>query len=231
MTRRRLRSVAPTALSMPRARSLRWASTEKPATDTRPMNTRPTASTTRTTVAGESPPAVPMGRNRLAAGTPGSVPLPPVIACCAAAWPISRITWRWCATWPGATRANSSARLLGFCAMPVTWAVGGAGRLPGAAHVRAVQGCYLAGQRNLAGGGRVAAADQAEQRGVVVPVRILRAQLHGLGGAGRDVLGLDEIGRTVAVLDGGDVGSQVRVGAGQGDRRGGGAQCCVARVR
>jgi hypothetical protein len=38
--------------------------------------------------------------------------------------------------------------------------------------------------------------------------------LHGLGGARRDVLILDEIGRAPAVLDGGDVGGQVRVGAG-----------------
>ena len=108
---------------------------------------------------------------------------------------------------------------------------GHAGRLPCAAHVRVVQGRYLAGQRDLPGAGRVGAADQAEQRRVVVPVRTLGAELHRLGGAGSDVLGLDEIGRTPVVLDGGDVGGQVRVGAGQRDRRGGGAERRVVRVR
>ena len=61
MTRRTLRSVAPIALSMPRARSLRWAITEKPATDTRPMKTRPSTATTRTIVAGGIPLTLPMG--------------------------------------------------------------------------------------------------------------------------------------------------------------------------
>ena len=46
-----------------------------------------------------------------------------------------------------------------------------------------------------------------------------------------DVLILDEIGRTPAVLDGGDVGGQVRVGAGQRDQRGSGAERGVAGVR
>src|SRR5712691_12088429 len=89
---------------------------------------------------------------------------------------------------------------------------GGAGGLPGAAHVRAVQGRDLAGQRDLVGPGRVGAADQAEQRRVVVPVRILRTELHRLRGASSDVLILNQIGRAPAVLDGGDVGGQVRVG-------------------
>ena len=30
------------------------------------------------------------------------------------------ITWLGCVTWPGATSANSSCRLLGFCTIPVT---------------------------------------------------------------------------------------------------------------
>ena len=120
MTRRRLRSVAPIALSMPRARSLRWAITEKSATDTSPMNTRPSASTTRTTVAGENLLALPVGKDTLAAGTPGSVPLPPVSARWAAAEPSSMTTWLGCVTWPKATSANWSARLLGSCTMPVT---------------------------------------------------------------------------------------------------------------
>ncbi len=120
MTRRRLRWVAPIALSMPRARSLRWAITEKPATDTRPMNTRPSTSTTRTVVAGENLLALLVGNDTVAAGTPGSVPLPPLIACCAAAGPSSMVTCLGCVTWPGAASANSSARLLGSCTMPVT---------------------------------------------------------------------------------------------------------------
>ena len=82
MTRRRLRSVAPIALSMPRARSLRWAITEKPATDTRPMNTRPRTSTNRTPVADGSPLMKAEGNvNVAAAGIPGSVALPLLIAC------------------------------------------------------------------------------------------------------------------------------------------------------
>ena len=120
MTRRRLRSVAPIALSMPRARSLRWAITEKPATDTRPMNARPSTSTTRTPTAGEIPPDIAVGNVTVAAATPGSVGLPLPIACRAAGEPTSMITWLGCVTWPGATSANSSARLLGFCTKPVT---------------------------------------------------------------------------------------------------------------
>ena len=81
MTRRRLRSVAPIALSMPRARILRWAITEKPATDTRPMNTRPRTSTTRTPVADGIPLMKADGNVSVAAGIPGSVPLPLLIAC------------------------------------------------------------------------------------------------------------------------------------------------------
>ena len=81
MTRRRLRSVAPIALSMPRARSLRWAITEKPATDTRPMNTKPSTSTTRTIVADGSPLMKAEGNvNAAPAGMSGSVPLPLLIA-------------------------------------------------------------------------------------------------------------------------------------------------------
>ena len=55
MTSRTLRSVAPSAASMPSARSRRWAITVNPATDTRPMNTSPSTATTRTIVAGGIP--------------------------------------------------------------------------------------------------------------------------------------------------------------------------------
>ena len=122
MTRRRLRSVAPIAVSMPRARRLRWAITEKPATDTRPMNTRPSTSTTRTSTADEIPPELDTlgGVTAAAAGIPGSVPLPSLIACWTAGEPSSMITWLGCGTWPGAASANSSARVLGSCTMPVT---------------------------------------------------------------------------------------------------------------
>ena len=120
MTRRRLRSVAPIALSMPRARSLRWAITEKLATDTRPMNARPTTSTTRMSVACGNPPTCSLGTASTAAGTPGSVTSPLTVASRAAAGPSSMMTWLGCGTWPGATRANSSDRLLGSAAMPVT---------------------------------------------------------------------------------------------------------------
>ena len=52
MTSLTLRSVAPSALSMPSARSRRCAITVNPATDTRPMNTSPSTAITRTIVAG-----------------------------------------------------------------------------------------------------------------------------------------------------------------------------------
>jgi len=117
MTRRRLRSVAPIALSMPRARSLRWASTEKLATDTRPMNARPSTSTTRMSTAGETPLTCCVGSDTFAAGTPGTVP---PMSSCAAAGPSSMITWPGCRIWSEATSANWSASLLGSCTMPVT---------------------------------------------------------------------------------------------------------------
>ena len=121
MTRRRWRSVAPIALSMPRARSLRWAITEKLATDTRPMKARPSTSTSRTPIAGEIPPDSALGVMTVAAaGRPDSVPVPGPIACRTAGEPSSMVTWLGCVTWPGATSANSSARLLGSCTMPVT---------------------------------------------------------------------------------------------------------------
>ena len=56
----------------------------------------------------------------MAAGTPGSVTSPLAVASRAAAGPSSMITWLGCLTWPGATSANSSDRLLGSCTMPVT---------------------------------------------------------------------------------------------------------------
>ena len=59
--------------------------------------------------------------NVAAAGIPGSVALPSLIACWTAGKePTSMITWLGCVTWPGAASANSSARLLGSCTMPVT---------------------------------------------------------------------------------------------------------------
>ncbi len=214
MTRRRLRPVAPIALSMPRARSLRWAITEKPATDTRPMNTRPSTSTTRTSTAGEIPPDIMLGIATVAtAGIPGSVPVPLPTARWTAGEPSSMITWLGWLTWPGATSANSSARLLGSL-HHAGHPPGRAGGPPGPAHVRAVLGRDLAGQRDLAGTGRVGAADQAEQRGVVVPVRILGTELHRLGAAVSDVLILNDIGWTPATRNGGDVGGQLRVAAG-----------------
>src|SRR6201997_1992458 len=68
MTRRRLRSVAPIALSMPRARSRRWAITEKLATDTRPTNAKPSTSSTRICTAGATPLTCCVGSDTIAAG-------------------------------------------------------------------------------------------------------------------------------------------------------------------
>ena len=52
MTRRTLRSVAPSAESMPSARSRRWASTVKPAAATRPTKIRPMIAIANTMTAG-----------------------------------------------------------------------------------------------------------------------------------------------------------------------------------
>jgi hypothetical protein len=54
---------------------------------------------------------------------------------------------------------------------------GGAGCLPGAPHMRVVQVRHTTGQRGLARAGRVLAADQAEHRDVVQPVRFLSLQV------------------------------------------------------
>ena len=61
MTSRTLRSVAPSAASMPSARSRRWAITVNPATATRPMKTSPSTAITSTIVAGGMPAEVPVG--------------------------------------------------------------------------------------------------------------------------------------------------------------------------
>ena len=61
---------------------------------------------------------MPAGTVTVAAGIPGSVPS--LAACWTAGELSSMITWLGWVTWPGATRANSSARLLGSCTMPVT---------------------------------------------------------------------------------------------------------------
>jgi hypothetical protein len=146
----------------------------------------------------------------VAAGTPGSVP---ALAACAPAEQQGHLSGvRDLAMGDQRELVGQVARVLHDTAHPPGDAPR---RLPGSAHVRAVLGRDSAGQRDLARAGRVAAADQAEQRGVVMPVRALGAKLQRLGGAGGDVLTLDEIGRAPAALDRGDVGGQVRVSARQ----------------
>ena len=72
-------------------------------------------------VAGGGPVLEAEGNTNVAAGIPGSVPLPLLIACWTAGEePSSIVTWLGCRIWPGATSANSSARLLGSCTTPVT---------------------------------------------------------------------------------------------------------------
>ena len=226
MTRRRLRSVAPIAPSMPRARSRRWAITEKLATDTRPMNARPSTSTTRMSTAGEYPAHLLRGNRHSCRRDTGHRLVAAELLCRGRAEQHDHL-----AGMPELARGDQRelvrqvARVLHNAGHPP----GRAGRVPGAARVRAVQGRDLAGQRDLAGADRERSADQAEQRRIVVPVRALGPQLHRLPGGSRDVLLLDEIGRPPAAGDGGDVGGQPRIGAGQRDLRGAGAEGGVAR--
>ena len=109
-------SVAPSAPSMPSARSRRWASTVKPATATRAMSSIPTVASASTIVSGLS---------GLLATAPCRVttswlsePIAVLSAPRGAA--NSTVTWLGVLTWPGATSANSSSRFCGFSTMPVT---------------------------------------------------------------------------------------------------------------
>jgi len=62
-------------------------------------------------------------------------------------------------------------------------------------------------------------------------MRILGPELHRLRGASSDPLTLNEIRRTPAARDRGDVGGQMRVGAGQHDLHGSGAERGVVGAR
>ena len=59
-----------------------------------------------------------LGRSGRVGDGPG--PGPWFWSCGTAAGPSRIVTWLGAVTWPGATSANSSSRLLGFCTMPVT---------------------------------------------------------------------------------------------------------------
>ena len=115
---------------MPRARSRRCAMTVNPATETRPMKTRPSTAMASTIVAGPTTPLLLACEARETVASPGR-PVkagggawPGPYRCCsrlAAAGSFSRIvTWVGAVTWPGTTRANSSLRSVGFSTMPVT---------------------------------------------------------------------------------------------------------------
>jgi hypothetical protein len=122
MTRRTLRAAAPSAVSMPSARSRRCAITVNPATDTRPMKIMPSTVTASTTMAGLMTPEL---RVCEASSTPAFAgrPLKGCVRPPAAAdgGALSRIvTCVGAVTWPGATSANSSLRSVGFSTMPVT---------------------------------------------------------------------------------------------------------------
>ena len=113
-------SVAPSAPSMPSERSRRCASTVKPPTATRAMSSMPTVASASTMVLGlsgllatASCRVTTYGR-REPSEAAGLLP---------AGTSNSTVTWLGVLTWPGATRANSSSRLCGFCTMPMTWRI------------------------------------------------------------------------------------------------------------
>lgn len=115
MTRRMLRSVAPTAASMPRARSRRCAITVNPAIATSPMKISPNTASTSTVAAGLRLGGAlrVIGWPRICCAPPGkcSGPRPKN----ALRFSLNRtVTWVGAVTWPGATRANSSRRFAGF---------------------------------------------------------------------------------------------------------------------
>ena len=111
-TRRTFRSEAPSAPSIPSARSRRWASTVKPPTETRAMSSMPMVARASTMVSGLSGLLEAWARAVSTFG-PSADGLAPGAS-------NSTVTWVGAVTCPGATRANSSSRLCGFCTMPVT---------------------------------------------------------------------------------------------------------------
>ncbi len=191
-----LRSVAPWAASMPIARSLRCARTVKP-----PMPTSAISSMPRTAAAIE----IVSGLISLVLATVWAVVTcrPVCVLDGARGLPgasNSTVTSLGAVTWPGITRANSSSRLCGFATMPVTFQVR-------PAMVQLLPTCRLevggdaAGDRDLVRGGRVLAADQAQQRPAERPVRVLRPQVEGVLRAGNGGgLVLDHVGLAVKAL-------------------------------
>ena len=220
MTSRMLRSVAPSAASMPSARSRRWASTVKPAAATSPMKISPTTAIAKHDHGGRD-------RRWTGGGVTGRTP------------------WRerehrdgspaWhrtapspgsgAASWPGCTSAKSSSRFCGFSTRPTTRRC-----CPRAARpspTRRSSRRELTRSSRPARRRRVAPGDQGEHRPAVRPVRVLRAQLDALDQAGRRCSGSRSRRPCRTAPDGGDVGGEVRIGAGQG--RPGGRQCRTRR--
>ncbi len=85
---------------------------------------------------------------------------------------------------------------------------------PDAAGMGVVEGCHLAGQRDLAGPVRVMPGDQGQRRLPVGAGRILRTELDLARRAGDKVLILDHIDRAEPVPDRCDIGGQPRLAAG-----------------
>ena len=106
-------SVAPRAPSIPSERSRRCASTVKPPTATKAISSMPTVASASTMVSGLSG-LLAAEDARLCTFGPSEEAVTPGA--------LNRtVTWFGALTWPGATRANSSSRLCGFAAMPMTW--------------------------------------------------------------------------------------------------------------
>ena len=146
-------------------------------------------------------------------------------------------TWLGLVSWPGATRANSSSRLVGFSTMPVTVktrsAAVPAGRdAPGRADAEAVKLGDPGRDRHLPRPGRVTTGVEREQHLRVRRGRVLGAQVGAAGLAGGDRLVVDDARRPVCLLDLGDDARQVgRVTRQLGQRRGGAEGPRVGRAR
>ena len=103
---------------MPRARCRRCAMTVNAAVATSPMKTRPSTEMMRTIVAGERTESSGMGV--LTVALFGMTSPAAEAAAESRDSPRKIRTWFGLASWPGATRANSSSRLDGSSTMPVT---------------------------------------------------------------------------------------------------------------
>src|SRR5262249_5838335 len=162
-------SVAPSELSMPRPRTRRWASTVKPATDTRPTKTSPTMAMANTSTAG----GIPTGRcgaTTVAASGQWKAAPPGAPAS------ESTVAWPGAPGLPGGDEGGVDEEVLRVLA-EADQAERAAGFRPAATGPEAERGRQLRGHGDLARAARIVTGDQGERRPPVGAVRILGSQL------------------------------------------------------